>query len=111
MGGRCSFHLELLEAADRLPHFVLVEVAHVEAAEHEGDRAVDLEATLLREGLVTRADHAAYLGRELTRAQTALETGRQYVKDGAPEPPRSVDPDSGLEGDGDGGCRPAKEPW
>jgi tetrahydromethanopterin S-methyltransferase subunit A len=34
-------------------------------------------------GLVTRLDHAAYLGRELARAERSLETGEPYVQDRA----------------------------
>lgn len=36
-------------------------------------------------GLLTRLDHAAYLGRELTRAQSCLVTGQLFVQDAAPE--------------------------
>lgn len=35
--------------------------------------------------LISRLDHAAYLGRELARAETALGTGLPYVQDAAPE--------------------------
>jgi dihydropteroate synthase len=31
--------------------------------------------------LVTKFDHAAYLGRELMRAETALATGQTYIQD------------------------------
>ena len=51
----------------------------------EGRRAEDLAATLLRKKLVTRLDHAAYLGRELTRAEIALKEGTPYVQDRAPD--------------------------
>jgi dihydropteroate synthase-like protein len=32
-------------------------------------------------GLITRLDHAAYLGRELAKAEIALATGKEYVQD------------------------------
>jgi dihydropteroate synthase-like protein len=32
-------------------------------------------------GLVSRLDHAAYLGRELEKAEVALRTGKEYVQD------------------------------
>jgi len=51
----------------------------------EGKRAEDLAATLLEERLVTRLDHAAYIGRELTRAEIALKEGRPYIQDRAPD--------------------------
>jgi len=35
--------------------------------------------------LLSRLDHAAYLGRELARAEHALSSGQAYVQDGAPE--------------------------
>ena len=50
----------------------------------EGDSAVAVMATLLRERLVSRLDHTAYLSRELTRAEHALHTGQDYVQDQAP---------------------------
>jgi len=34
--------------------------------------------------LISRLDHAAYLGRELTRAEQALQSGEDYVQDRAP---------------------------
>ena len=43
-----------------------------------------LYATAIERKLVTRLDHAAYLGRELARAQRAMETGEPYVQDRAP---------------------------
>jgi dihydropteroate synthase-like protein len=38
-------------------------------------------AELLRLGLVSRLDHAAYLGFELSKAEVALRVGRGYVQD------------------------------
>lgn len=38
-------------------------------------------------GLLTRLDHAAYLGRELAGAETALAPGDPYIQDAAPEQP------------------------
>jgi len=50
----------------------------------EGGNAVEVMATLLRERLVSRLDHTAYLSRELTRAEHALRKGGLYVQDRAP---------------------------
>jgi dihydropteroate synthase-like protein len=36
---------------------------------------------VLRKGLISRMDHAAYLGAELMKAQVALETGKTYIQD------------------------------
>ena len=75
----------------------------------EGPRAEDLAATLLRKKLVTRLDHAAYLGRELTRAEIALKEGEPYIQDRAPDgaPARSENAgaaDAGNPCSGSCGC-------
>ncbi|MCX7895773.1 MAG: DUF4346 domain-containing protein [Thermoanaerobaculum sp.] len=38
--------------------------------------------TAIQRGLVSRLDHAAYLGRELARAEAAMRGGERYVQDG-----------------------------
>jgi len=53
-----------------------------------GRTAQELYATIIARGLVSRLDHAAYLGTELARAERCLETGEPYVQDRAPEPTR-----------------------
>ena len=45
----------------------------------EGEDPSSMMATLLGEGLITRLDHAAYLGREITRADRALREGLPYT--------------------------------
>jgi len=50
----------------------------------EGATPTALYGTVIAEGLISRLDHAAYLGRELARAQHALATGEDYVQDRAP---------------------------
>ena len=47
----------------------------------EGDRADALCHTLVRLGLVTELAHAAYLGRELAKAEAALRLGLRYEQD------------------------------
>jgi dihydropteroate synthase len=37
--------------------------------------------TIIREKLITKLDHAAYLGKELEKAAIALNLGRSYVQD------------------------------
>jgi tetrahydromethanopterin S-methyltransferase subunit A len=49
----------------------------------EGRQAAIIAATLIEEGLVTQLDHAAYLGRELAKAEIALQTGSDYEQDAA----------------------------
>ena len=46
-----------------------------------GDDAEALCQTIVREGLVSDLDHAAYLGRELKRAELDLQVGYRYVQD------------------------------
>lgn len=47
--------------------------------------AVYIEA--IHRNLLSRLDHAAYLGRELARAERALRTGEAYIQDKAPGEP------------------------
>jgi len=48
-----------------------------------GTRAKDLCIEITKRNLVENAEHAAYLGRELTKAEIALALGKNYVQDGA----------------------------
>ncbi|MEJ2435244.1 MAG: DUF4346 domain-containing protein [Pseudolabrys sp.] len=49
-----------------------------------GTSAAALYTSAISAGLVSRLDHAAYLGRELARAERALQNGQRYVQDRAP---------------------------
>lgn len=51
----------------------------------EGRTAEDLYIPAIDRKLISRLDHAAYLGRELARAERSLATGKRYVQDAAPE--------------------------
>lgn len=51
----------------------------------EGATAAELYIPAVEMGLVSRLDHAAYLGGELARAERALEHREPYVQDAAPE--------------------------
>ncbi len=51
----------------------------------EGQSAAEIYMTAIERGLLTRLDHAAYLGRELARSEHALLSGEAYVQDAAPE--------------------------
>lgn len=51
----------------------------------EGPTAAECYTPLIERGMVSRLDHAAYVGRELARAEAALASGIMYVQDGAPE--------------------------
>lgn len=52
----------------------------------QGSSARDLCITLIRNGWVSRLDHAAYLGRELERAEIALRDGVPYERAADDEP-------------------------
>jgi len=43
-----------------------------------GDNAESLYKTIIKSGLVSRLDHAAYLGKELVKAELALNLGMPY---------------------------------
>lgn len=49
----------------------------------EGKEAALIAATAVERGLVTRLDHAAYLGCELAKAEVAIKTGTAYSQDAA----------------------------
>jgi tetrahydromethanopterin S-methyltransferase subunit A len=51
----------------------------------EGGRAAELYTPAIGRGLISRLDHAAYLGRELARAEESLHSGKPYVQDAAPQ--------------------------
>jgi tetrahydromethanopterin S-methyltransferase subunit A len=55
----------------------------------EGKTARDLCLALIRNGWVSRLDHTAYLGRELARAEVALQNGQLFKQD-------SVEPSDGA---------------
>ncbi|MBI5556333.1 MAG: DUF4346 domain-containing protein [Deltaproteobacteria bacterium] len=55
------------------------QLAHIVA----GQDAATICSTLLEMKLVSRLDHAAYLGRELAKAEHSLATGTPYVQDRA----------------------------
>jgi dihydropteroate synthase-like protein len=47
----------------------------------KGKTAEAIYTKIVEMGLVTRLDHAAYLGGELAKAEVALKTGKDYVQD------------------------------
>ncbi len=49
----------------------------------EGDTARGLYKTIVANGWVSELSHAAYLGRELTKAELSLRLGFPYLQDGA----------------------------
>lgn len=51
----------------------------------EGAGPAALYTTAIERGLVSRLDHACYLGKELARADRSLLNGESFVQDAAPE--------------------------
>lgn len=47
----------------------------------KGKTAEDVYSKIVEMNLVTRLDHAAYLGSELAKAEMALATGKEYIQD------------------------------
>lgn len=74
----------------------------------EGRSAAELYIPAVDRKLVSRLDHAAYLGRELARAEHALHSGEPFVQDAAPE--RGGPPTSAVCGCGSGSKCPVQEP-
>lgn len=85
-----------LPKMDRAGYFVIMPLAgrRVINVEHyaydntllhvvEGADARTLYATIIANGWVTELSHAAYLGKELARAELSLTHGFRYVQDGA----------------------------
>ena len=66
---------------------------HTPSHEMRGRGASSMALGLLREGLVTQLSHAAYLGEELSKAQTALQFSLRYDQD-RPLKPKSEPPSS-----------------
>jgi len=56
----------------------------------EGTSAAEVYLPALERGLVSRLDHAAYLGKELACAEHSLRSGEPYKQDAAPEISASV---------------------
>ena len=56
-------------------------VAEHETASVVGENAREVMDTLLELNIITRLDHAAYLGRELEKAELALHFSRSYAQD------------------------------
>ena len=46
-----------------------------------GNNAITIYNTIVRKKLLTRLEHAAYLGKELYKAELALRYGKKYVQE------------------------------
>ncbi len=53
----------------------------------EGETVAALCSEIVGRGLISRLEHAAYLGRELARAEASLASGTRFVQDAAPDGP------------------------
>ena len=47
----------------------------------KGKTAKSIYSEIVKAGLVSQLDHASYLGSELSKAEIALQTGKEYVQD------------------------------
>ncbi len=75
----------------------------------EGVSTGALYTEAIERDLVTRLDHAAYLGRELARAEQSLLQGTPFVQDAAPGVLFPIPPESSSETRGACGCSDTKE--
>lgn len=69
----------------------------------DGRNAAELSTPAVERGFVSRLDHAAYLGKELARAEQALLLDTPYVQDAAPEHRTTESRGCGCESTS-GGC-------
>ena len=73
---------------DRVNEFVVALHYTLERTEKpdkiiKGKTTDAIYSKIVQLGLVSRADHAAYLGSELEKAEIALRTGKEYIQDKA----------------------------
>lgn len=53
-----------------------------------GDAPIPLYYTIIKQGAITKPEHAAYLGEELAKAHLAILLGLEYVQDEQLDPER-----------------------
>ena len=70
----------------------------------QGNTAPELYSPAIEREWISRLDHAAYLGRELTRAEHTLFTGEPFVQDAAPEQADDSIPTQGKDAPPCHGC-------
>jgi tetrahydromethanopterin S-methyltransferase subunit A len=70
----------------------------------EGSSPASLYSEAIARKLLTRLDHAAYLGRELAGAEQALKTGEPFIQDKAPGNEGAMETTHAGCGCGSGSC-------
>jgi tetrahydromethanopterin S-methyltransferase subunit A len=75
----------------------------------EGGSPGAIYTAAIERQLLTRLDHAAYLGRELARAERSLLEGTPFVQDAAPGEIAAAAPEASCGADGACGCSPAPQ--
>lgn len=70
----------------------------------EGRSSGALYSEAIARGLLTRLDHAAYLGRELARAENSLLSGVSFIQDAAPGELVPVEHDIAADAESECGC-------
>lgn len=69
----------------------------------EGKDVGSIYMTIIEMGLISKLDHACYLGKELAKAEESLRTGAPYLQDKAQEPHQGDS--EGSPQDGSSGCK------
>jgi len=75
----------------------------------EGNSTGALYTEAIERNLVTRLDHAAYLGRELARAEQSLLQGTPFAQDAAPGALLPISAKMSPETDSSCGCSATPE--
>ncbi len=70
----------------------------------EGTEIGSIYMTIIEQGLVSKLDHAAYLGKELARAEISLRTGTPYIQDQAQDAPETIEEPQKKRSCGGSGC-------
>lgn len=71
LNSKGRIHVEQYDYSDRLLRTI------------QGENARAVYTTIIKNGWVTELSHAAYLGKELARAELSLQNGLKYAQDKA----------------------------
>ena len=76
-----GYFLIRVDAKDKRIEVGFVTNKHVVSKAIYGMNAIEIYNTIVRHKLVSRFEHAAYLGKELYKAEMCLRYGKRYVQE------------------------------
>ncbi len=76
-----GYFLIKIEPGDKTIHVGFCTMKNILKREIVGKKPLDIYQTIIREKIIDRPDHAAYLGRELQKAYIAVQKNIKYVQD------------------------------